>query len=586
MNRGAAWLRLRRTPGCGTNPRRRAGTVLGLTPAVTLFVLLGPVSAGLAGTFLPAAGYFPALGGTEPSLVHLRDLLGWPGFLPSVQLSLLTGLGATAASLALVVLLYAGWHDTVVLRVIVRSLSPLLSVPHAAAAFGLAFLVAPSGWIVRMLSQWATGWQRPPDLLIVQDPWGLTLMAGLVAKEVPFLLLMTVAAIGQTDAARSVSIARSLGYGRVAGWLKAVFPLVYPQIRLPVYAVLAYSTSVVDMAMILGPGTPSTLAVQIVRWANDPDLSFRSRAAAGAVVQLLITLSALGAWRTMEIVLARIGRRWIERGRRGRQDLALRGIGLAGVALTTASVTLGLGVLALWSVSGLWTFPNALPDAVTLHHWVSAAANLRGVLFETVLIAGVASAVSFALAVACLEVEYRRVTRPGSAALWFLYVPLVVPQIAFLLGLQTFMLAVGADGGRAGVIFTHVLFVFPYVFLSFADPYRSWDARFGSVAQALGAGPNKVFWSVRLPMLLVPALTALAVGFAVSVGLYLPTLLIGAGRVATLTSEAVALASGGDRRLIGVVTLAQTGAVFVAFAAAATVPWLVRMAGRTVRSWR
>ena len=40
-------------------------------------------------------------------------------------------------------------------------------------------------------------------------------------------------------------------------------------------------------------------------------------------------------------------------------------------------------------------------------------------------------------------------------------------------------------------------------------------------------------------------LTAAAVGFAVSVGQYLPTLLIGAGRLPTITTEAVALASGG-----------------------------------------
>ncbi len=47
------------------------------------------------------------------------------------------------------------------------------------------------------------------------------------------------------------------------------------------------------------------------------------------------------------------------------------------------------------------------------------------------------------------------------------------------------------------------------------------------------------------------ALTALAVGFAVSIGQYLPTLLLGWGRVPTITTEAVALSSGGDRRIDG-----------------------------------
>lgn len=566
--------------------REDPGRILRLAPFLTVVVLLGPVVAGLAGTFAPAIGYMPAIGGMNVEITPFRELLERPGFWTAVRVSLATGLGATALSFTLVVLLCAGWQDTGAFRAIVRVLSPLLSVPHAAVAFGLAFLVAPSGWIARMISPWATGWSRPPDVLIVQDPWGLTLLAGLVTKEVPFLLLMTVAAIGQTEATRGIAIARSLGYGRVAGWLKVVFPRVYPQIRLPVYAVLAYSTSVVDVAMILGPSTPSTLAVQIVRWSNDPDLSLRMLAAAGAVAQLLVTLGALGLWLVMENALARIGRRWIEGGRRGRRDLLLRSVGLGGVALAVASVTLGLAALALWSVSGLWTFPDALPEDLTLRHWNQFVPGFRSAINETLVIAAAAAAVSFGLATACLEAEHRRGTRPGNGSLWLLYTPLVVPQIAFLLGLQAFMLAAGIDGGRTGVIFAHVVFVFPYVFLSFADPYRSWDTRYGMVARALGAGPNRVFWAVRLPMLAVPALTALAVGFAVSVGLYLPTLLIGAGRVATLTSEAVALASGGDRRLIGVVALAQTGAAFVAFAAAAAVPMAIRVVGRHSGSGR
>ena len=76
-------------------------------------------------------------------------------------------------------------------------------------------------------------------------------------------------------------------------------------------------------------------------------------------------------------------------------------------------------------------------------------------------------------------------------------------------------------------------------------------------------------------MLLAPILTVTAVGMAVSVGQYLPTLLAGGGRLTTLTTEALALSSGGDRRAIGVWTLALTAAAWVPFAAALVVPRLV-----------
>ena len=46
----------------------------------------------------------------------------------------------------------------------------------------------------------------------------------------------------------------------------------YPQIRLAVFAVIAYSSSAVDVAIILGPTTPAPLAVRLVQWMNDADL--------------------------------------------------------------------------------------------------------------------------------------------------------------------------------------------------------------------------------------------------------------------------------------------------------------------------
>ncbi|WP_417742810.1 ABC transporter permease [Salipiger sp.] len=549
-------------------------SLLRRAPALTLLVMLGPVCAGLAGTVLPAFGIMPALGGLEPGLRPFLELAAWPGLPRAVALSVGTGVGATLLALALTTLICAGWQGTRAFRWLERVLSPLLSVPHAAAAFGLAFLIAPSGWIARALAQ-LLGWERPPDLLILQDPWGLSLIAGLVVKELPFLLLMTLAALPALRPGQSLATARSLGYGRSAGWLKTVFPRLYPQIRLPVYAVLAFSMSVVDVALILGPNTPPTLAVQVLRWMNDPDLALRMRGAAGALLQLLLTLGALGLWRLGEAVVARLGRAWIEAGGRARRDAPLRALSFGAGALSALAIILGLAALGAWSVAGFWSFPAMLPDAVTAKSWMKQGPQLLSPAGDTALIAMVATGVALALVLACLEAEHRFGLRPSARALWLLYLPLIVPQIAFLPGLQILALVAGVDGTITAVIAAHVIFVLPYVFLSLADPYRAWDVRHATVGHALGAGPARVFWRLRLPMLLRPVLTAVAVGCAVSVGQFLPTLLLGGGRVQTLTTEAVALASGGARRVIGVTALAQTAGAFLPFALALLIPALV-----------
>ena len=163
---------------------------------------------------------------------------------------------------------------------------------------------------------------------------------------------------------------------------------------------------------------------------------------------------------------------------------------------------------------------------------------------------------------------------PSRRALWVLYTPLLIPQIAFLFGVQVALVRLRLDGTLLAVVWTHLVFVLPYAFLSLADPFRALDPRYAASASALGASPARVFFTLKLPMLLRPVLIAVAVGFAVSVGQYLATLFPGAGRIATLTTEAVTLAGGSDRRVIGVYAVLQAVLPLVVYGAALLLPLL------------
>jgi putative thiamine transport system permease protein len=113
--------------------------------------------------------------------------------------------------------------------------------------------------------------------------------------------------------------------------------------------------------------------------------------------------------------------------------------------------------------------------------------------------------------------------------------------------------------------------------IALSDPWRRLDRRHAATAAALGAGPWRRLVRVKLPLLLQPILTAAAIGFAVSVAQYLPTLFIGAGRVATLTTEAVALSSGADRRIAGLYGLLQAALPWAVYTLAILLPlWLWR----------
>ena len=548
--------------------RFQAPPMIRLAPVLAVLVMIGPVAAGLVGTVLPALGWLPVLGGDTVSLDAFRALRAEPGLWTSAWLSLSVGLGSTAAAFCLTVGFTAAAQDTRLFRAASRLISPLLSVPHVTLAIGLAFLMAPSGWAARLLSPWATGWERPPDLLIVQDPHGLSLALGLMLKETPFLFVMLLAGLDSLPARRILATTRSLGYRPMTGWLKAVLPQVYPRLRLPIFAVLAFATSTVDMAILLGPTTPAPLAVRVVQWMGDPDLTRRFVGSAGAVLQAGIALASIALWVAAERLVIVLGRPWIRAGGRGRGEGVWRALTVTAMGAAGAMAALSLLSLAVWSVAGPWRFPDALPAAVSVQGWMRGGADLVSAAGATVTVALAATALALALVVACLERETRLGARPGRPVDWLLYTPLIVPQVAFLFGVQVLLILGHLDGGWLAVVWSHLVFVLPYVFLSLAGAWRRFDARYIAVARSLGRSPTAVLFSVTLPMLARPVATAAAIGAAVSVALYLPTLFAGAGRIETLTTEAVARASSGDRRVIATYGLLQIALPLAGFSLA------------------
>jgi putative thiamine transport system permease protein len=542
---------------------------------LTFVILVVPLVCGLVGTALPAFGYLPTLGGDHLTLHFFADLFARPGIGRSILLTFATAFMTTALSFLVVIVFVAGWAGTHAFARLQHLVSPLLALPHAAAAFGLAFLIAPSGFLLRLVSPWLTGFDRPPGWLIVHDPLGLAMVTGLVVKEVPFLLLVTFAALPQLRLEQTRRLAASFGYGRIAGFSYLLAPPLYGQIRLAVYAVLAYASSVVDVSAILGPTLPATLPVRLLQWMNDPDLALRFVASAGALVQLVLTLSALALWWAAECGAGRLARFVCAGGARFRRDAWLRSLSLGLVTLSAFFIFAGMAILALWSVAGLWQFPNALPNELTMRNWARHLPQITTPLITTVYVALISTTLAVLLTLGCLEREVVWGRRAGHMVLTLIYLPLIVPQISFIFGLQVLTIITGTEASLVALVLVHLIFVLPYVFLSLSDPWRAYDRRYELIAAALGVPRWRVLMRVRLPMLLRAILTAAAVGFAVSVGQYLPTVLIGAGRLTTITTEAVALASGGDGRVIGIYAFLQALLPFLGFAIASLAPALL-----------
>ncbi len=397
--------------------------------------------------------------------------------------------------------------------------------------------------------------------LLPHDPYGLSIIFGLTLKELPFLLLIALGVLAQPEIGKTLraqhKVASSLGYCPMTGFFKVILPSLYGYMRLPLLAVLAYSSASVEIPLILGPNTPPTLAVAIMQWFSDVDLSLRIKASSGAILQILITLSLLGSWWLLELLVKKCSAAFLINGEREYGGMLIKRLtDMITIAMLTI-IGLALVAMVLWSFAGFWSFPDILPQQLVSLHWSSALLQMQTPLFNTLVIAISTTLIAIALTLLVLEAEQQNTKTISAISGFIIYLPLLIPSIAFLFGIVWLFEQVNSQHAYVNVVFSHLLFVLPYVFLSLANSYRRLDPRFSSVAASLGVPPSKIFWKLKLPLLISPILIASALGLAISFSQYLPTLLSGAGRINTITTEAVTLANGASRRTSAVYALMQ-----------------------------
>lgn len=483
---------------------------------------------------IPAANLlFSALRHPDAWLSLSRDVQ----FLQALAATLTSTLAGVGGALVITLCAIATLWPSRRWRRLVSALPVMLAVPHIAFASGVLLLAGDGGWLYRLLP-----WLPP-----VSDRYGIGLGLTIAIKESAFLLWIAYAILNEGRLAEKVITLQSLGYGRGQCFRALVLRVVVPSLTLALTATLAWTLSTVDVALVIGPGNPPTLAVLAWQWLSQGDSIEQQK---GALASLLLTaltacLMALG-WLIWHRLRHRV---FTPDGERRPTHYAVTGSLLA------------------------WSIPSAGILCVAL---LAAIASEAVPSMPTVIISlGLALGGSFFGAVICLlwlEWGLSRVT-------WLLYLPLVLPALPLAAGQYQLALIIQQDGTLLSVLWGHLLWIIPWMLFILSPAWQAIDPRAITLARTLGWSRSAIFRRVKCPQLIRPILAALGVGFSVSIAQYLPTLWLGAGRVATLTSEAVALSSSGIPRLLAAQALWQLllpGAFFFLIAL------LMRITGR----WR
>lgn len=453
----------------------------------------------------------------------------WPqALLATLNSNLISVVGA----LALCLILLCGLWPGVRWQRYTAQLPLLLALPHVAFASGFLLLFADNGWLARLCG-----------VSFHLDEFGVGLGILLALKESWFLLWIANTQLHHTTLSQQLTVAQSLGYGPLQSRIRVIVPQLLPRLKWAVLAVVAYSLSVVDVAMILGPANPPTLAVLAWQWLNDAD---PQRVAMGMLTSLLMLVMLIvfivvgyGLWMFIRHALGQFSGR---RHQSGIQPLA-SGTGFVMSATGMAAIA----ILVVWSFADGWFYPSLFPDGLAFSGW--QAAELSS-LTTTLLIALASSLLGLLVVILWLEGGNSRFD------MW-LVLPLFLPALPLVAGQYRMLLVLDQDGHWAGVIWSHLLWVVPYMLLVARPAWQQFDWRLLITAQTFGWSRWKILCRVKLPILVRPLLAAFAVGFSVSVAQYLPTLYAGAGRFSTVTTQAVALSSGGDPQQQAIQALLQ-----------------------------
>jgi len=519
-------------------------------------VLIVPITFGILGFLLPSFGYFPILDKHQFNLDYFYVSSNVPGISKSIILSFFTGFLSTVLALFFSQLIILSIFQSRVYSFIKTIISPLLALPHVTMAIGLLFIFSPSGLLLRIFSPWLTGFERPPNIFIIPDDYGFFLILGLVLKEIPFFILVSISAIEQFGARKFFNLGKSLQHTTFSVWCVLLFPLIYHRIRLIVFIVIAFAASVVDMSLLLAPSTPSTLAIQILQNYQSSEPKSLFIASNLALIQLLVILKLFLIWFLLEKLLSnKYLFTFLVNAVSYKSNL---------IKYFTFTLILILSILSfltiissfLWGLGGNWYFPNLLPKNISFEVLTIFFNENKSLILISVFVPLIVSILSCLIVTLWVELT-ESLNKRNQFLEGLIFLPLLIPQISFLIGMQSFLIPLNFNNFLLPLIIVELFYVIPYSFIILAPSFRAISKDILKVASSLGKNRFERLILVKIPMIMPTFLLSIAIGMLVSFALYTPVYFIGAGRVTTLTVETLNLSLSGAKRDLGVATIFQ-----------------------------
>lgn len=226
-------------------------------------------------------------------------------------------------------------------------------------------------------------------------------------------------------------------------------------------------------------------------------------------------------------------------------------------ALVVVVATFILGPLVwlgMHAFATQWSYPNLLPDGLTLEWWrlVFAEPELFGAMQNTLFFAPVTVVLS---AIICLPAAYAfsRFSFPGRRIfLVGLFATNAFPKMGLFVAMATVFYGLHLMETALGIVIVHLMGTVVFMTWIPAAAFSSVPRSLEEAARDAGAGKIRVFLTVTLPLALPGILVAAVMSFLASFDEAQGTYLIGAPSYMTMPTEMYSLVLNYPRQVAAV----------------------------------
>lgn len=241
------------------------------------------------------------------------------------------------------------------------------------------------------------------------------------------------------------------------------------------------------------------------------------------------------------------------------------------VSVFVLSILIPIGVIAVWSLSGRWSWPQLMPDSFSLRGvnelfgGYSGALQVLGssiVISLVVALLAVVIAVMTARALVFYDFKGKGILNFGTI------LPIIIPSTVFAMGVHVLFIKIGLADNVLGVIIVHLICSLPYAIKIMTDITAAFGSKLEEQASVLGASPDQILKDITLPCLLPGLVSSASMAYILSFSQYFITLIIGGGNVKTFSMMMVPYLQSGDRTIASaysMVFIISTLIVFIIF---------------------